>query len=125
MSGSLISLVLTALLATSIFQPHQHIFAASQNNTDEVANGCIGLQCRVAIEEEADLFMDQWAVGSSKMAGRGGLTPGTSDGSKPVCMPDGATAMYAPCTGLSRQYKFVCEKMYRVGEYCFIRNFTV
>ncbi|GAU41899.1 hypothetical protein TSUD_170100 [Trifolium subterraneum] len=67
MKGTLISLVLTALLVTSLFQPHQHILAASQNNTDEVTNGCIGLQCQFAISNEADLFMDQLTVGPSRM----------------------------------------------------------
>ncbi|MCH79833.1 RALF [Trifolium medium] len=67
MKGTLISLVLTSLLVTSLFQPHQHILAASENNTDEVTNGCIGLQCRFAISDEADLFMDQLTVGPSRM----------------------------------------------------------
>jgi hypothetical protein len=81
MKGSLIYLVLTTLLViNSIFQPHQHnnLVAAdstygnipstiSHNNTYEGANGCIGLQCRVVVDEEADLLMDQQVARSSRM----------------------------------------------------------
>lgn len=69
MKASFISSVLTALLITSICQPHQNITAAaSQNNTDEGANGCIGLHCLTVVDEdEADLFMDQGAARSSRM----------------------------------------------------------
>jgi len=63
MKGSSISsVVLTALIViTSLFQPHQHnkLAEASQNNTDEGANGCIGLHCLIAVDDEADLFMNQ------------------------------------------------------------------
>jgi len=67
MKGSLISLILTALLVTSLFQPHQHIAAASQNNTNQGTNGCIGLQCLIVDDKEGDLFMDQLVAGSSRM----------------------------------------------------------
>jgi hypothetical protein len=82
MKGSLNSLVLTALLViNSLFQPHQYnnlvaadstyeiILSASLNNTDEGANGCTSLQCRVVlVDDEADLFMEyQQAARSSRM----------------------------------------------------------
>jgi hypothetical protein len=77
MKGSLIYLVLTTLLViNSISQPHQHnnlvaadstygnIPLTSHNNTCEGANGCTGLQCRVVVDDKADLFMDQQVVRS-------------------------------------------------------------
>jgi hypothetical protein len=80
MKGSLISLVLTTLLViNSIFQPHQHnnlvaadstygnIQLTSHNNTYEGANGCTGLQCRVVVDDETDLFMDQQVARSIRM----------------------------------------------------------
>jgi hypothetical protein len=80
MKGSLIFLVLTTLLViNSIFQPHQNnnlvaanstygnIPLTSHNNTHEGANGCTGLQCRVVVNDEADLFMDQQAARSIRM----------------------------------------------------------
>ncbi|CAJ2669133.1 unnamed protein product [Trifolium pratense] len=82
MKGSLISLVLTALLViNSIFQPHPHhnlvaadstygnIPSTSHNNTYEGANECTGLQCRVVVDDEADLYMDQQVARSSRMLG--------------------------------------------------------
>lgn len=56
MKGSLISLVVTALMVTLFFQPHQHISAASQNN------GCLGLHCLTAVDDETN-FMDQLVAG--------------------------------------------------------------
>jgi hypothetical protein len=80
MKGSLISLVLTTLLViNSIFQPNQHnnlvaadstygnIQLTSHNNTYEGANGCTGLQCRVVVDDETDLFMDQQVARSIRM----------------------------------------------------------
>ncbi|WJX75355.1 hypothetical protein P8452_58896 [Trifolium repens] len=82
MKGSLISLVLTALLViNSLFQPHQNnklqvaadstyeniLSASVRNNTDEGANGCTRLQCGVIEDDEADLFIDQQATRSSRM----------------------------------------------------------
>ncbi|MCH80058.1 hypothetical protein A2U01_0000820 [Trifolium medium] len=43
-------------------KPQQQISAASQNNTDKEANGCIGPQCLIDVNEEADLFIDQLDV---------------------------------------------------------------
>ncbi|KAI5432369.1 hypothetical protein KIW84_036202 [Lathyrus oleraceus] len=63
MKRSLSSLLLTTLLLTSLFQPHQNISAASQNNSDEVAIiGCIGPHClNYFVDDQADLIMDQLA----------------------------------------------------------------
>ncbi|MCI17151.1 hypothetical protein A2U01_0038298, partial [Trifolium medium] len=73
------------LLVTFLFQPHKHILAASQNNTDEGANGCIGLQCQIVVDDEADLFIEyQQATGSSRMLAGvpKPVTPPTSNGNK-------------------------------------------
>lgn len=67
MKGSLIWFVLTALLATSVFEPHQRISAVSQNNTEQGANGCIGLECLIVFDNEADLFPYQRTAGASRM----------------------------------------------------------
>lgn len=61
------SVVLTTLLVASLFQPHQHISAAPQNITDQGANGCIGLHCLIAVDDEADFLMDQRATRPSRM----------------------------------------------------------
>jgi hypothetical protein len=83
MKVSLISLVLTALLViNSVFQSHQNnklqvaadstyenilSVIALQNNTGAGANGCTRPQCQVIDDDEADLFMDHQAAGSSRM----------------------------------------------------------
>jgi len=70
MKGSLISsLVLTTILViTSLFQPHhRNKLVSAQNNTDEGANICIGLQCRIVIDDKTDLFMNQPTARLSRM----------------------------------------------------------
>ena len=109
MKGSLISLVLTALLViilqVAADSTDENILSAiaSQNNTDEGANGCARLQCRVIDDGEADFFIDQQAVGLSRMLANTntpGVTSGTSDRNKPAGCPKIAPdGKYSTCTG--------------------------
>ncbi|GAU41890.1 hypothetical protein TSUD_170010 [Trifolium subterraneum] len=72
---------------------YENILSASHNNTDEEANGCTGLQCRVVVDDEANLFMDQLAaVRSSRMlAGNNNqVTRRTSDRNNPTCSSGGS-----------------------------------
>lgn len=112
MKGSLISFVLTALLLTSLFQPHHNILAvASQNNTDEGSNGCIGLCCLFMVDEEADF------VRPSRMLS-GGPPFDVRDTkfhnkSSPYCKPIGLYG--GGCLGSrSPQYIKPCANMNRV-----------
>jgi hypothetical protein len=114
MKGSLISLVLTSLLViSSIFQPHQHnnlvaadstygnIPSTSHNNTYEGVNGCTGLQCRVVVNDEADLFMDQQAARSIRMLADSNqkVVYPTNDAAKTAACPPGNNGGYTSCLG--------------------------
>ncbi|PNX60301.1 hypothetical protein L195_g051856 [Trifolium pratense] len=121
MKGSIISLVLTTLLVTSLFQ-QQQISAASQNNTDQEANECIGLQCLIDIDVEADLFMDQLAAGSSRMLGVAHKPPvvkPTSSPAKAAC-PAGKVLYQTSCIrtnklGITNMATKKCDPFNRVG----------
>jgi hypothetical protein len=115
MKGSLIYLVLTTLLViNSIFQPHQHnnlvaadssygnIPSTSHNNTYEGANGCIGLQCRVVVDEEADLLMDQQVARSSRMLASSNkqIVSTTNQATRTAACPPGKKKKgYTSCLG--------------------------
>ncbi|KAK2359591.1 hypothetical protein P8452_63765 [Trifolium repens] len=115
MKGSLIFLVLTTLLViNSIFQPHQinnlvaanstygNIPLTSHNNTHEGANGCTGLQCRVVVDDEADLFMDQQAARSIRMLADSNqkvVYSTNNDAANNAACPPGNNGGYTSCLG--------------------------
>ncbi|MCI35918.1 hypothetical protein A2U01_0057139, partial [Trifolium medium] len=76
---------------------------ASQNNTDEGANGCTRLQCGVIDDDEADLFIDQQAAGSSRMLADSNpdfvsMKTANSDQSD-TCTRKGENGRYTSCVG--------------------------
>lgn len=108
MKRSLISLVFTALLVTSFLQPYQHISAESLNNTDQGINGCIGLNCLIVEDDEADLFMGQ--LGSIPPLKFN--TDATRDRDKNSACPSAASGRYTSCLNPA-QLMVTCERTNR------------
>jgi len=109
MKGSLISsLVLTTLLViTSLFQPHHHNnLVSAQNNTDEGANICIGLQCRIVVDDKTDLFMNQPTARSSRMlsSSPNTITYATNTADKPPQCPPNTYYGGSSCIKDAEQY---------------------
>ncbi|CAK8540755.1 unnamed protein product [Lathyrus sativus] len=108
MKKSLISsLGLTILMViTSLFQPHQHnkLVAASQNTTDEGANGCTGIHCLKNFgDDRADLFTDQREK-SSRIADIMNTLTGSKN-TNPNCMPIASYGSSSCINKVSPQYK--------------------
>jgi len=105
MKGSLISLVLTALIVTLFFQPHQHISAASQNNTSEGSNGCLGLHCLIAVDDEANFFKDQLAAGGGLLS----ASQAVRIRNKPACKINRPGGYSTSCTRSPQFLSVDCE----------------